>query len=40
MKLRHVGNALALGVNIMLLDLDVGFLQDPMILYEGFAGNT
>ena len=38
-KIRHVGLALALGVNIMLLDLDVGFLRNPMILYEGFMEN-
>lgn len=38
-KIRHVGLALGLGVNIMLLDLDVGFLRNPMILYEGFIEN-
>lgn len=38
-KIRHVGRALELGVNIMLLDLDVGFLRNPMILYEGFMEN-
>ncbi len=32
-KLRHVGAALARGVRaVMLLDLDVGFLHDPMAL--------
>lgn len=35
-KLRHTALALDKGVNIMLLDLDVGFLKDPLILFEGF----
>ena len=39
MKLRHVGYALAAGVDIMLLDLDVGFLRDPMLLFSGFLEN-
>ena len=39
-KLLHIGNALAAGANIMLLDLDVGFLRDPLILYEGFLENS
>lgn len=34
-KLRHVGLALALGVDVLLLDLDVGFMRDPMTLFEG-----
>lgn len=38
-KIRHVGFALEKGVNVMLLDLDVGFLRNPMILYEGFLEN-
>lgn len=38
-KIRHVGFALKKGVNVMLLDLDVGFLRNPMILYEGFLEN-
>lgn len=38
-KIRHVGYALNKGVNVMLLDLDVGFLRNPMILYEGFLEN-
>eukprot|EP00603_Paraphysomonas_imperforata_P006984 CAMPEP_0114436028 /NCGR_PEP_ID=MMETSP0103-20121206/13198_1 /TAXON_ID=37642 ORGANISM="Paraphysomonas imperforata, Strain PA2" /NCGR_SAMPLE_ID=MMETSP0103 /ASSEMBLY_ACC=CAM_ASM_000201 /LENGTH=643 /DNA_ID=CAMNT_0001606199 /DNA_START=165 /DNA_END=2092 /DNA_ORIENTATION=+ len=38
-KIRHVGYALGKGVNVMLLDLDVGFLRNPMVLYEGFLEN-
>jgi hypothetical protein len=38
-KLLHVGAALKEGINIMLLDLDIGFLRDPMILFEGFLEN-
>jgi hypothetical protein len=34
-KLKHTALALDKGVTIMLLDLDVGFLRDPMILLEG-----
>ena len=36
-KLDYVGQALALGVNVFLLDLDVGFLKDPLLLYEGYV---
>jgi hypothetical protein len=38
-KLRYVKEALEQGVNILLLDLDVGFLRDPLLLYEGFLGD-
>jgi len=38
-KLFHVGKALAAGANIFLLDLDVGFLRDPLLLYQGFLEN-
>ena len=39
-KLRHVGDALQAGVGaIMLLDLDVGFLRDPSLLFDGFLEN-
>jgi hypothetical protein len=38
-KLYHVGQALERGVNIMLVDLDVGFLNDPMLLAKGFLDN-
>ena len=39
-KLRHVGDALEAGVKaIMLLDLDVGFLRDPWLLFDGFLEN-
>jgi hypothetical protein len=34
-KLKHVGLALQKGVDVLLLDLDVGFLRDPMSLFEG-----
>lgn len=35
-KLLEVSRALEAGLNILLLDLDVGFLRDPLVLYEGF----
>ena len=38
-KLLHVGQALAAGANVMLLDLDVGFLRDPALLFQGFLEN-
>lgn len=38
-KIYHVAKALRLGVNVLLLDLDVGFLRDPLLLYEGFLEN-
>ena len=31
-KLLHIGDALEAGVNILVLDLDVGFLRDPLLL--------
>jgi hypothetical protein len=34
-KLKHTALALDKGVTVMLLDLDVGFLRDPMVLLEG-----
>ena len=39
LKLDGVAKILASGVNIMLLDLDVGFLRDPMLLVNGFFEN-
>jgi hypothetical protein len=38
-KLFEVSNALEAGIHVLLLDLDVGFLRDPMILFEGFLDN-
>lgn len=38
-KIYHVAKALRLSINILLLDLDVGFLRDPLLLYEGFLDN-
>jgi Nucleotide-diphospho-sugar transferase len=35
-KLLHISKALGRGVNIMILDLDVAFLQSPMTLVRGF----
>ena len=35
LKLKYVGMALEAGVTVLLLDLDVGFIQDPIMLYEG-----
>ena len=35
LKILQVQRALEAGVHIMLLDLDVGFLRDPALLYEG-----
>ena len=35
LKLNYVGKALEAGVSIMLLDLDVGFIRDPLLLYDG-----
>lgn len=34
-KIYYVGKALAIGIDILILDLDVGFLQDPLLLAEG-----
>ena len=39
-KLVHVGKALEMGINIFLLDLDVGFLRDPALLYTRFFDNN
>lgn len=39
-KLYHIGRALEAGVNVFLLDLDVGFLRNPLLLYEGFLENS
>jgi len=39
LKLKHIGLALEKGVNVMLMDLDLGFLRDPMLLTEGFFEN-
>jgi len=39
-KLRHVALALQKNVSIMLLDLDVGFLRDPLDLFEGFLEHS
>lgn len=38
-KLSYMSKALSLGVNIMVLDLDVAFLQNPLSLIEGFFEN-
>lgn len=38
-KLLHIGRALEAGVHVFLLDLDVGFLRNPLLLYEGFLEN-
>ena len=38
-KLLHAGIALEMGAHIFLLDLDVGFLRDPMLLCDGFFDN-
>lgn len=38
-KLLHISKALEVGVNIMILDLDVAFLESPMRLLEGFFEN-
>ena len=37
-KMFHVDKLLARGVHVMLLDLDVGFLKDPALLYKGYEG--
>ena len=39
-KLVHVGKALEMGINIFLIDLDVGFLRDPALLYRRFFDNN
>lgn len=39
LKLIHVGRALTEGINVFLLDLDVGFIRDPALLYKGFFEN-
>lgn len=39
LKLFHMGKALEKGVNLLILDLDVAFLQDPMSLVTGFFEN-
>jgi len=39
LKLIHVGRALSFGINVFLLDLDVGFIRDPALLYKGFFEN-
>lgn len=36
-KLKHVALALELGVHVLLLDLDVGFLRDPLVLFDGYV---
>jgi hypothetical protein len=36
LQLNHVGMALRKGADVMLVDLDVGFLRDPFELYKGF----
>ena len=38
-KLFHMSKALSLGVHIMVLDLDVAFLQNPLLLLSGFFEN-
>lgn len=38
-KIFHVSKALERGANIFLLDLDVGFLRDPLILFQNFLDN-
>ena len=38
-KLLHVGIALEMGAHIFLIDLDVGFLRDPLLLCNGFFEN-
>ena len=35
-KLYHMSVALEAGIHILLLDLDVGFLRDPMLLFDKF----
>lgn len=35
-KLFHVPKALAMGVDVFMLDLDVGFLYDPLIMVDAF----
>jgi len=39
LKLKYIGDALEKGVNIIILDLDVGFLRDPLLLYDGFLAD-
>lgn len=39
LKLYYVGEAIKKGVDVMLLDLDVSFLRDPLELMEGFLDN-
>jgi hypothetical protein len=39
LKLYYTGEALAAGVDVMLLDLDVSFLRDPLELMVGFLDN-
>ena len=39
LKLYYVGEALKKGVDVMLLDLDVSFLRDPLELMVGFLDN-
>ena len=39
LKLYYVGEAITAGVDVMLLDLDVSFLRDPLELMVGFLNN-
>ena len=39
-KLYETPKALALGVNVFMLDLDVGFLSDPLPVVDTFMSNT
>jgi hypothetical protein len=39
LKLYYTGEALAAGADVMLLDLDVSFLRDPLELMAGFLDN-
>jgi hypothetical protein len=39
LKLHHVGKALEKGIHVLLLDLDVGFIRDPWLLFDGFLEN-
>ena len=36
LKLYHIGQVLKKGVNVMVLDMDIGFLQSPMRLLDSF----
>ena len=40
LKLYHIPKALSKGVNVVLLDLDVGFLSNPRPLLERFMGDS